>query len=181
MGVKLQGEIKNKDQVINEYGKIINSTKREYQKLNAENVSYKEILQQEQKRLQKEEELKQYQKEKRLYDSMRCQEQRKLLTKSKHSNISLINLYNVIYRNADYSDDGDRNNYFTKKRTSKRKEYTISNKEQNNHDDNEKEGDEKENEEEERKITKTPRKQPPPKKIKKPKRKTKGILDYRNQ
>ena len=47
----MQGEIKNKDKIINEYAKIIHSTKKEYQKLNAENVRYKEMLQQEQKRL----------------------------------------------------------------------------------------------------------------------------------
>ena len=47
----MQGEIKNKDKVINEYAKITHSTKKEYQKLNAENVKYKEMLQQEQKRL----------------------------------------------------------------------------------------------------------------------------------
>lgn len=49
--IKMQGEIKNKDKIINEYAKIIHSTKKEYQKLNAENVRYKEMLQQEQKRL----------------------------------------------------------------------------------------------------------------------------------
>ena len=41
----MQDEIKNKDKLINEYAKIINSTKKEYQKLNPENVRYKEILQ----------------------------------------------------------------------------------------------------------------------------------------
>ena len=44
--VKMQDEIKTKDKVINEYAKIINSTKKEYEKLNAENFRYKEILQQ---------------------------------------------------------------------------------------------------------------------------------------
>ena len=48
--MKMQSEIKNKDNVINEYAKIINSTKKEYQKLIAENVRYKEILQQKQER-----------------------------------------------------------------------------------------------------------------------------------
>ena len=42
----MQDEIKTKDKVINEYAKIINSTKKEYEKLNAENFRYKEILQQ---------------------------------------------------------------------------------------------------------------------------------------
>lgn len=44
--IKMQDEIKTKDKVINEYAKIINSTKKEYEKLNAENFRYKEILQQ---------------------------------------------------------------------------------------------------------------------------------------
>ena len=48
--MKMQDKIKSKDKVINEYSKIINSTKKEYQKLNAENVRYKEILQQLQER-----------------------------------------------------------------------------------------------------------------------------------
>lgn len=43
--IKMQDEIKNKDKVINEYAKTINSTKKEYQKLNPENVRYKEIFQ----------------------------------------------------------------------------------------------------------------------------------------
>ena len=42
----MQDEIKTKDKVINEYAKIINSTKKEHEKLNAENFRYKEILQQ---------------------------------------------------------------------------------------------------------------------------------------
>ena len=44
--IKMQDEIQTKDKVINEYAKIINSTKKEYEKLNAENFRYKEILQQ---------------------------------------------------------------------------------------------------------------------------------------
>ena len=44
--IKMQDEIKTKDKVINENAKIINSTKKEYEKLNAENFRYKEILQQ---------------------------------------------------------------------------------------------------------------------------------------
>ena len=44
--IKMQDEIKTKDKVINEKKKIINSTKKEYEKLNAENFRYKEILQQ---------------------------------------------------------------------------------------------------------------------------------------
>ena len=44
--IKMQDEIKTKDKVINEYAKIINSTKKEYEKLNAENFRYKEIIQQ---------------------------------------------------------------------------------------------------------------------------------------
>ena len=44
--IKMHDEIQTKDKVINEYAKIINSTKKEYEKLNAENFRYKEILQQ---------------------------------------------------------------------------------------------------------------------------------------
>ena len=63
----MQDKIKNKDKIINEYAKIINSTKKEYQRLNTENVRYKEIFQQEQQRScreDREEELKQYQEQK---------------------------------------------------------------------------------------------------------------------
>ena len=43
----MHDKVKNKDKVINEFAKFINSTKKDYQKLNSENVVYKEILQQE--------------------------------------------------------------------------------------------------------------------------------------
>ena len=50
--IKMQGEINKR--IINEFAKTINDTKKECQKLNAENIRYKGILQQEQEPLQKE-------------------------------------------------------------------------------------------------------------------------------
>ena len=41
-------EIKKKDKIINEYAKIINGTKKEYQKLYGENIKYRENLKQQQ-------------------------------------------------------------------------------------------------------------------------------------
>lgn len=38
--IKMQDEIQTKDKVINEYAKIINSTKKEYEKLNADTKKY---------------------------------------------------------------------------------------------------------------------------------------------
>ena len=66
---------KTRTTLINEYAKIINRTKTEYQKLNAENVRYKEILQQKQERFWKEEEFRQYWKQKQLCDSIQHKEQ----------------------------------------------------------------------------------------------------------
>ena len=40
----MKNEIKERDKVINEYAKIRNGTKKEYQKLYAENIKYREKL-----------------------------------------------------------------------------------------------------------------------------------------
>ena len=44
----MKNEIKKKDKIINEYVKIINGTKKEYQKLYAEKIKYREKLKQQQ-------------------------------------------------------------------------------------------------------------------------------------
>ena len=40
----MKNEIKERDKVINKYAKIRNGTKKEYQKLYAENIKYREKL-----------------------------------------------------------------------------------------------------------------------------------------
>ena len=46
--LKTQEEIKSRDKIINEYAKIINETKKEYQKLNSEKTRFKQKLEQQQ-------------------------------------------------------------------------------------------------------------------------------------
>ena len=46
--IKTQEEIKSRDKIINEYAKIINETKKEYQKLNSEKTRFKQKLEQQQ-------------------------------------------------------------------------------------------------------------------------------------
>ena len=42
--IKMQSEIKERDKIIDEYAKIINGTKKEYQELHAENFKYIEKI-----------------------------------------------------------------------------------------------------------------------------------------
>ena len=51
--IKMKNEIK-KDKIINEYAKIINGTKKEYQKLYAENIKSRDKLKQQQEHDQQE-------------------------------------------------------------------------------------------------------------------------------
>ena len=46
--------MKEKDKIINEYAKIINETKKEYQKLCAENIKYRDKLKRQQEHDQQE-------------------------------------------------------------------------------------------------------------------------------
>ena len=50
----MKNEIKEKDKIINEYAKIINGTKKEYQKLYAENIKYRDKSKQQQEHDQQE-------------------------------------------------------------------------------------------------------------------------------
>ena len=40
--VKMKNKIKEKDKIIKEYAKIINGTKKDYQKLHAEDIKYRD-------------------------------------------------------------------------------------------------------------------------------------------
>ena len=44
LAIKIKNEIKEKDKIINEYAKIINGAKKEYQKLCAETIKYRDKL-----------------------------------------------------------------------------------------------------------------------------------------
>ena len=44
----MQNEIKERDKIINQYAKIINRTKKEYQRLYAENIKYREKIKRQQ-------------------------------------------------------------------------------------------------------------------------------------
>ena len=65
--IKIQEEIKIWDKIINEYAKIINGTKKEYQKLNAENIRFEQKLQQQLEQEIREKELRAY-KQRKQYD-----------------------------------------------------------------------------------------------------------------
>ena len=62
----MQNEMKERDKIIDEYAKIIDGTKKEYQKLYAENVKYREKIKHRQEFYQKI-------KEKKLYETRRRQ------------------------------------------------------------------------------------------------------------
>ena len=63
----MKNEIKEKDKIINEYAKIINGTKIDYQKLYAENIKYRDKLKRQQEHDQQEYE--QEMREKEIYES----------------------------------------------------------------------------------------------------------------
>ena len=44
----MKNEVKEKDKIINEYAKIINGKKKEYQNLYTENIQYRDYLKQQQ-------------------------------------------------------------------------------------------------------------------------------------
>ena len=61
--------MKEKDKIINEYAKIINETKKEYQKLCAENIKYRDKLKRQQEHDQQE--YKRQMREKEMYEKQR--------------------------------------------------------------------------------------------------------------
>ena len=72
--IKMKNEIKEKDKIINEYAKIINGTKKEYQKLYAENIKYRDKSKQQQEHDQQEYERQI--REKEIYEKQReCDKQ----------------------------------------------------------------------------------------------------------
>ena len=72
--IKMKSKIKEKDKIINDYAKIINGTKKEYQKLHAENIQYRDKFKQQQGHNQQKYERQM--REKELYEKKRKRDKR---------------------------------------------------------------------------------------------------------
>ena len=72
--IKMKSKIKEKDKIINDYAKIINGTKKEYQKLHAENIQYRDKFKQQQGHNQQKYERQM--REKELYEKQRKRDKR---------------------------------------------------------------------------------------------------------
>ena len=118
--IKMKNDIKEKGKIINEYAKIINGTKKEYQKLYAENIKYRDKSKQQQEHDQQEYERQI--REKEIYEKQReCDKQyirrskKPELKKQRYFSESEIESESEAYCNFGY-DESDRKTLPPKKK-----------------------------------------------------------------
>ena len=127
--IKIQEEIKSRDKIINEYARIINGTKKEYQKLNARNIRFEQKLQQQLEQEIREKELRAYKQQKQ-YDRKFVQRPKKPTYAVKKNRYHLeIETKNEL-DNYDFGYDESNGNPLKKKtKTRKRNRRNLSKEE----------------------------------------------------